>query len=172
MCMDYRGTPPNATLSRSTRQSALGSPIEYPELGRTRKDMGNRQAIADLVKLRIEVANLLGHKTDADYALDESMAKTPARVRELLDRVWAPGVQRARDELTKLQAMAAKEGANINIEAWDWRYYAEKVRAAEFDMDEAEIKPYLPLDRMIEAAFYTATQLFGVIASSSIAADS
>ena len=126
----------------------------------------NRQTIADLVKLRIEVANLLGHKTYADYALDDSMAKTPARVRELLDRVWTPAVQRARDELTKLQAIAAKiaakEGDAITIEPWDWRYYAEKVRAAEFDLDEAEIKPYLPLERMIEAAFYTATQLFGV----------
>jgi peptidyl-dipeptidase Dcp len=122
----------------------------------------NRQTIADLVKLRIETANLLGHQTYADYALDESMAKTPARVRELLDRVWAPAVQRARDELEKLQAMAASESADIKIEPWDWRYYAEKVRAAEFDMDEAEVKPYLPLDRMIEAAFYTATRLFGL----------
>jgi len=76
--------------------------------------------------------------------------------------VWAPGVDKARGELAKLQAMAASEGANITIEPWDWRYYAEKVRAAEYDLDEAAIKPYLPLDRMIEAAFHTATQLFGV----------
>jgi peptidyl-dipeptidase Dcp len=95
------------------------------------------------------------------------MAKTPARVRELLDRVWAPALQRARDELEKLQAMAAGESADIKIEPWDWRYYAEKVRAAEFDMDEAEIKPYLPLARMIEAAFYTATRLFGLTPSGS-----
>ena len=122
----------------------------------------NRQAIADLVRLRIEVANLLGHKTYADFVLDETMAKTPARVRELLDRVWTPGVARAQQELGRLQAMAAEEGANIAIEPWDWRFYAEKVRAAEYDLDEAAIKPYLPLDRMIEAAFFTATQLFGV----------
>ena len=122
----------------------------------------NRQTITDLVRLRIETANLLGHKSYADFSLDESMAKTPARVHELLDRVWVPGVQRARNELAKLQAMAASLGDNIKIEPWDWRYYAEKVRSAEFDLDEAEIKPYLPLDRMIEAAFYTATQLFGV----------
>src|SRR6185295_15140534 len=118
--------------------------------------------IADLVKLRIEVADLLGHQTYADYSLDESMAKTPARARELLDRVWAPAVRRARDELEKLQAMAVSESADIKIEPWDWRYYAERVRAAEFDMDEAELKPYLPLERMIEAAFYTATRLFGL----------
>ena len=122
----------------------------------------NRQAIADLVALRIKVANLLGHKTYADYALEETMAKTSARVRELLERVWAPGVARAQAELAKLQDMAASDGANIKIEPWDWRFYAEKVRAAEFNLDEARIKPYLPLDGMIEAAFYTATQLFGV----------
>lgn len=122
----------------------------------------NRQTITDLVALRIEVANLLGHKTYADYALEETMAKTSARVRELLERVWEPGVARAQAELAKLQDMAASEGANIKIEPWDWRFYAEKVRAAEFNLDEAGIKPYLPLDRMIEAAFYTATQLFGV----------
>ncbi len=122
----------------------------------------NRQTIAELVKLRIEMAKLLGHETYADYALDDSMAKTPARVRELLDRVWPPAVQRARAELAKLQAMAARDRDAITIEPWDWRYYAEKVRAAEFALDEAAIKPYLPLERMIEAAFYTASQLFGV----------
>ncbi|MEQ1614248.1 MAG: M3 family metallopeptidase [Hyphomicrobiaceae bacterium] len=122
----------------------------------------NRQAITDLTRLRIEVANLLGYKSHAAFTLEETMAKTPARVRELLDRVWTPGVKRAHEEIAKLQAMAAKEGANLEIEPWDWRYYSEKVRAAEFDLDETEIKPYLPLDRMIEAAFYTATQLFGV----------
>ena len=130
--------------------------------GETTGPTDNRQAITDLVKLRIEVANLLGHRTYADYALEETMAKTPGHVRELVERVWAPGVSRAQAELAKLQAMAASEGVNIQIEPWDWRFYAEKVRAAEFNLDEAEIKPYLPLDRMIEAAFYTATQLFGV----------
>ena len=130
--------------------------------GETPGATDNRQAITDLVRLRIEVANLLGHKTYADFSLEESMAKTPARVRELLERVWTASVARAHAELAKLQAMATSEGANIKIEPWDWRFYAEKVRAAEYNLDEAEIKLYLPLDRMIEAAFYTATQLFGV----------
>jgi peptidyl-dipeptidase Dcp len=122
----------------------------------------NRSIICDLVRLRIEIANLLAYQTHADYALADSMAKKPARVRELLDNVWPPALTRAHDELAKLKAMAAGEGASTDIEPWDWRYYAEKVRAAEFDLNEAEIKPYLPLERMIEAAFYTATQLFGV----------
>ncbi len=136
--------------------------IAWVKRGETDGATDNRRTIADLVGLRIETANLLGYQTHADFSLEETMAKTPARVRELLDKVWAPGVDKARGELAKLQAMAAKEGANITIEPWDWRYYAEKVRAAEYDLDEAAIKPYLPLDRMIEAAFHTATQLFGV----------
>jgi peptidyl-dipeptidase Dcp len=122
----------------------------------------NRPGIAEMVALRIEYAKLLGHPTYADFSLAESMAKTPARVRDLLDRVWPPAVAKAEAELVKLQAMAAKEGQNIKIEPWDWRYYAEKVRQAEFNLEEAAVKPYLPLDKMIEAAFYTATQLFGV----------
>jgi peptidyl-dipeptidase Dcp len=122
----------------------------------------NRGVIAEMVKQRIELAGLMGYKSYADYSLVQSMAKTPTRVRELLDRVWPPAVKRAHAELAKLQEMATKEGANIKIEPWDWRYYAEKVRQAEFNLDEAALKPYLPLDNMIEAAFYTATQLFGV----------
>jgi peptidyl-dipeptidase Dcp len=125
-------------------------------------DHDNRGVIAEMIKLRVELAQLMGHKSYADYALVQSMAKTPARVRELLDRVWPPAVKRAHAELAKLQEMATKEGSNLKIEPWDWRYYAEKVRQAEFDLDEASLKVYLPLDNMIEAAFYTATQLFGV----------
>jgi len=83
-------------------------------------------------------------------------------VRELLSRTWGPAKLRAQSEAAKLQAMAAAEGQNITIEPWDWRFYAEKVRRAEYALDEAEIKPYLPLEAMIEAAFYTAGKLFGL----------
>jgi len=76
--------------------------------------------------------------------------------------VWPAAKARAETERQKLQAMALQEGANITIEPWDWRYYAEKVRKAEYDLDEAEVKPYLPLDNVIEAAFYTAGRLFGL----------
>jgi peptidyl-dipeptidase Dcp len=134
----------------------------FVERGEHAGDHDNRAVIADMVRLRVELAGLMGHKSYADYSLVQSMAKTPARVRELLDRVWPPAVRRAHAERAKLQDMATQERANITIEPWDWRYYAEKVRQAEFNLDEAALKPYLPLDNMIEAAFYTATQLFGV----------
>jgi peptidyl-dipeptidase Dcp len=90
------------------------------------------------------------------------MAKTPEAVRGLLDEVWAAAVTKAGEERVMLQRMVDREGGNFQVEAWDWRHYAEKVRKAEFDLDEAEIKPYMQLDRMIEAAFDTATRLFGL----------
>jgi peptidyl-dipeptidase Dcp len=122
----------------------------------------NRAIVAEILKLREERAKLLGYDTFAAYKLDDSMAKTPANVRDLLDRVWPPAKARAARERDQLQAMAQREGANLAIEPWDWRYYGEKLRKAEFDLDEAAIKPYLPLDRVIEAAFYTASRLFGL----------
>ena len=90
------------------------------------------------------------------------MAKTPQAVRSLLDEVWAAAVPQAARERERLEAFAKQEGQNIRVEAWDWRHYAEKVRKAEFDLDEGEIKPYLQLDRIIEAAFDTAGRLFGL----------
>jgi peptidyl-dipeptidase Dcp len=122
----------------------------------------NRAIVAEILKLRRERAQLLGYETYAAYKLDDSMAKTPATVRDLLEKVWAPAKARAAHERDQLQAIARREGANLTIEPWDWRYYAEKMRKAEFDLDEAAIKPYLPLERVIEAAFYTAGQLFGL----------
>ena len=122
----------------------------------------NRASVAEMLRLRRERAALLGYASFAAYKLDDTMAGTPARVRELLDAVWPPAVARANEERAKLQRQAAREGANLTIAPWDWRYYAEKVRKAEFDLDEEAIKPYLPLERMIEAAFFAAGKLFGL----------
>ncbi len=122
----------------------------------------NRAIIAETLALRRERAKLLGYDTFAAYKLDNSMAKTPANVRTLLDTVWPAAKAKAASERDKLQAMARSDGANITIAPWDWRYYAEKVRKADYDLDEADVKPYLPLDRIIEAAFYTANRLFGL----------
>lgn len=122
----------------------------------------NSKIVAETLALRRERAQLLGYGDYAAYRLDDTMAKTPVAVHDLLDRVWAPAKKKAASEKEKLQAMAAAEGANIAIEPWDWRHYAEKVRRAEYELDEAEIKAHLPLDRVIEAAFWTAGNLFGL----------
>jgi peptidyl-dipeptidase Dcp len=122
----------------------------------------NRAIAAELVRLRAERAQLLGYETYAHYRLADTMAKTPRAALDLLESVWTPGVASARKDEEALQAIAAREGGNFKLAPWDWRYLAEKRRKAEFDFDEGELKPYLQLDRMIEAAFYAANRLFGV----------
>ncbi|MCK9916172.1 M3 family metallopeptidase [Microbacteriaceae bacterium K1510] len=122
----------------------------------------NRATIAETVKLRAERAKLLGFETFADYRLDDQMAKTPAAARELLDEVWGRARAKALVERDALQEMIAAEGGNFQLAPHDWRYYAEKLRKAKYDLDEAEIKPYFQLDKMIEAAFDTAHRLFGL----------
>jgi peptidyl-dipeptidase Dcp len=122
----------------------------------------NRATIAEMVALRAERAKLLGFKTFADYRLDDQMAKTPQAARKLLDEVWGRARAKAAVERDALQAMIAQEGGNFALAPHDWRYYTEKLRKAKFDLDEAEIKPYFQLDKMIEAAFETARRLFGL----------
>lgn len=122
----------------------------------------NRQIMADILRLRGEKAKLLGYQSYAAYKLDDQMAKTPAAVRTLLEEVWGHARARAADDAEALRALAADTGDNHALEPWDWRYYAEKRRRAEFDLDEAELKPYFQLDRMIEAAFDVAGRLFGL----------
>jgi peptidyl-dipeptidase Dcp len=122
----------------------------------------NRALTAEMVRLRAERAKLLGFANYADYRLDDQMAKTPQAARKLLDEVWGRARAKAGAERDALQAMIAQEGGNFALAAWDWRYYAEKLRKAKYDLDEAEIKPYFQLDKMVEAAFETARRLFGL----------
>jgi peptidyl-dipeptidase Dcp len=122
----------------------------------------NRAIIAEMVALRAKRAKLLGFATYADYRLDDQMAKTPQAARRLLDEVWGRARAKANAEREALQAMIAEEGGNFALAPWDWHYYTEKLRKARFDLDEAEIKPYFQLDKMIEAAFETARRLFGL----------
>jgi len=122
----------------------------------------NRAIISEMVGLRGERAKLLGFETFAAYRLDDQMAKTPAAARKLLEEVWRRARAKALADRDALQAMIAEEGGNFALAPHDWRYYAEKRRKAEFALDEAEIKPYFQLDKMIEAAFETARRLFGL----------
>jgi peptidyl-dipeptidase Dcp len=122
----------------------------------------NRKIIAEILALRAERARLLGFETSADAALEFTMAKTPAAVRKLLMDVWKPAKARAAQERADLDDAVLAEGGNFQVAGWDWRYYAEKVRKAKFDVDEAEVKPYLQLDNVIAAAFDCAGKLFGV----------
>jgi peptidyl-dipeptidase Dcp len=122
----------------------------------------NRALIAEMVALRSERAKLLGFATFADYRLDDQMAKTPATARRLLDEIWSRARAKAAAERDDLQELIAEEGGNFALAPHDWRYYAEKLRKARYNLDEAEIKPYFQLDKMIEAALETAHRLFGL----------
>jgi peptidyl-dipeptidase Dcp len=122
----------------------------------------NKAIVAEMVALRAERAKLLGFPTFSHFKLDDMMAKTPEAVLRLLDQVWRPARARAGEEAEALQALVREEGGNFELAPWDWRYYAEKLRQREHDFDEAQIKPYLQLDKMIEAAFHTANRLFGL----------
>ena len=122
----------------------------------------NRPVAREILTLRREQARLHGYGSYADYALADTMAGTQAAVSDLLQQVWVPARERAAAEQEALQALALSRGESLQIEAWDWRYYAEKVRQARYDLDEAAIKPYFPLERMVEAVFDCAQRLFGV----------
>ncbi|MEP1330534.1 M3 family metallopeptidase [Pseudophaeobacter sp.] len=122
----------------------------------------NRAIAAEILALRAERAALLGYDSFADYKLETEMAKTPAAVRALLMDVWKPAKAQAEADAEVLAQMMHDDGVNGDLEPWDWRYYAAKRRKAEHDLDEAELKPYLQLDRMIEASFACANRLFGL----------
>ena len=131
-----------------------------------RGDNGNAQdtnaLIVRIAALRQERARLLGYPHHAAYKLDGAMAKTPEAASTLLARVWQPALERALEERADLQTLIDAEGGNFKLAAWDWRYYAEKLRKARYDFDAATLKPYLQLERMIEAAFACAGRLFGL----------
>lgn len=122
----------------------------------------NRAIAAEILALRKERAALLGYDSFADYKLETEMAGTPSAVRELLMAVWEPAKARAGADAKVLEEMLHADGLTGPLEPWDWHYYAARRRRAEHDMDEAELKPYLQLDRMIEAAFTCANRLFGL----------
>ncbi|OJT25942.1 peptidase M3 [Archangium sp. Cb G35] len=121
----------------------------------------NNQIISEVLQLRAERAKLLGYATHAHWRLENAMAKTPERAMQLMEAVWTPAVARAREEVADMQAIANKEGAKLKIEPWDYRYYAEKVRKAKYDLDQNEVKPYLQLEKLREGMFWVAGELFG-----------
>jgi peptidyl-dipeptidase Dcp len=122
----------------------------------------NREIAREILALRNEQAHLHGFACYADYALADTMAGNRAAVTALLEQVWEPAKARALEEQQALAAMALSRGEAIALEPWDWRFYAEKVRQVRYDLDEATIKPYFPLTRMVEAVFDCAKRLFGL----------
>ncbi|MBU2532877.1 MAG: M3 family metallopeptidase, partial [Alphaproteobacteria bacterium] len=122
----------------------------------------NREIIRETLQLRREFANLLGFETYAHYKLDNTMARTPADVNALLETVWPHALRKAAGERDRLASAATSAGMNLQIEPWDWRYWAEQVRQRDYDLDETEIKQYFTLENVRAAAFEVANRLFGL----------
>lgn len=133
-------------------------------IGRGEKDgaTDNRAVAQEILTLRNEQARLHGHACYADYALADTMAGSREAVLGLLNQVWEPAKQAAAAEREQLEGMMASLDHRFPLEAWDWRFYAEKVRKARYELDDAEVKPFFSLDAMVQALFDCAGRLFGL----------
>nr|WP_225421158.1 M3 family metallopeptidase [Sphingomonas parva] len=120
------------------------------------------QTIAEIVKLRADRAKLLGFANHADFRMQDTMAKTPARAMELMMRVWPAAAARVREEVSDMQALARKTDPKLTIEPWDYRYYQEKVRKDRYNLSQEEVKPYFELNNIIEASYWAAGELYGL----------
>lgn len=122
----------------------------------------NNGIIREIVSLRAERAQLLGYRTHADYVLDDCMAKTPDAVYKLLKQVWTPALRKASEEAEEYRRLIAKDGGGFELQPWDWRYYAEKVRKEKYDLSDEEIRPYFQLEHVRDGVFMLANRLYGL----------
>lgn len=134
----------------------------YYNRGDNGDEHDNNRIIAEILKLRAARAKLLGYETHAHWRMEPTMAKQPEQAMELMLKVWPMALARVEQEVADMQQIADEEGAQIKIEPWDYRYYAEKVRKAKYDLDFNEVKPYLQLDKLREAMMWASTQLYGL----------
>jgi peptidyl-dipeptidase Dcp len=125
-------------------------------------EFDNKVILTEILALRAEKAKLLGYDTHADRVLERRMAKTPEAVYELLEDLWHPSLGVAREEVEALQQAIEADGFDFELEPWDWRYYAEKVRRARYSVDEQEVRQYFMIDNVIDGAFYVANRLYGI----------
>lgn len=134
----------------------------YTNRGNNNNDADNKQVVRSLMQKRLEKAQLMGYKDYAAYVLEDRMAKNSENVYGLLDAVWTPALDKAKEELNDIRAEIKKEGKDFEPEAWDWSYYFEKAKKAKFNFDENQLRPYLPLDQVREGVFYVANKLYGI----------
>jgi peptidyl-dipeptidase Dcp len=148
-----------AADNRTLRKQLLDAYVARCDRG---DEHDNKAVLTRMAELRRQRAQLLGYKTHADFVLERQMAKTPARVYELLDKVWAPALAVAHQEADALQAEIDAGGGRFRLEPCDWRYYAARVQKARYDLDEQALRPYFKLDNVREGAFTLAHRLYGI----------
>ncbi len=134
----------------------------YTHSGDNNNDHDNKAIASKIASLRVRRANIMGHRTHAEFELSDRMAGSPGAAYGLLRQLWEPAVAKAKKEADDLQASIQRSGGNFTLAPWDWWYYTEKVRAENFDMNVEEIKPYFELSRVRDGAFHVATQLYGL----------
>jgi peptidyl-dipeptidase Dcp len=134
----------------------------YTMVGDNGIEHDNNNIAAKIASLRVQRANLLGFPSHAAYILDDNMAKTPAAVRGLLNQLWPPSLQKAREEAAEFQAVIDAEGGGFKVAAWDWWFYAEKVKQAKYDLDEGMLRPYFELENVRAGLFETVNRLYGI----------
>jgi len=134
----------------------------YINRGDNNNDSDNKEIAAKIASLRAERANLLGFNSHAAFVLDNNMAKTPDKVYALMDRVWDAALPVAKAEAAELQKMIDAENGGFKLEAWDWWYYAEKLRKEKYDLDDEQLKPYFELENVKNGMFGVANKLYGL----------
>lgn len=134
----------------------------YIQRGDNDNEFDNKSIISEMVSLRQEKANMMGFDNHSDYVLDNTMAKNTSNVNKLLQTIWKPGIKKAKGEVEAMQEIISSEGANFKLEAWDWWYYSEKLRQAQFDFKEEEVKPYFSEAKVLDGAFDVASKLFDI----------
>ncbi|MDA9858102.1 M3 family metallopeptidase [Rubripirellula sp.] len=134
----------------------------YYNRGDNGDEHDNNRIIAEILRIRAARAKLLGYKTHAHWRMEPTMAKDPQAAMDLMMKVWPKALARVKEEVADMQAIADAEGVKIKIAPWDYRYYAEKVRKDKYDLDFNEVKPYLQLDKLIEAMMWASTKLYGL----------
>ena len=147
------------SAKRDLREEVLKA---YINRGNNNDQYDNKAIASKMASLRVKRAQLLGYPSHADYILEENMAKNPQAVYDFLNKVWVAAVPVAKQERTEMQALIDAEGGNFKLEAWDWWYYAEKVRKQKYDLDEEALKPYFSLENVRLTMFDVATRLFGI----------
>lgn len=145
--------------NRSLREQAFKA---WAARGDNGNSNDNKAMINELIKLRAERAALLGYASHADFVLEDRMAKTPQKALALMQQVWEPALERAKEERAAMQAMIDAEGGKFALAGWDWRYYAEKVRQQKYQIEDADVRPYFQFEQILKAQFATAQRLLGV----------
>jgi peptidyl-dipeptidase Dcp len=134
----------------------------YVNKGDNDDSLDNKKIAVKIANLRVKKAQLLGYKSHADFILEENMAKNSENVYKLMDEVWAGALPTAKKEVSEMQAIIDKEGGNFKLEAWDWWFYAEKLRKQKYDLDEEAIRPYFAVENVRDGAFMVANKVFGI----------